>query len=316
MSQTAFEVFTMRKNLFFLGLLATIFLGILAFGGQGQPPSAKGEQAVRKAAAGYFEAMNKGNLDGLMSYLEQDADFIDEDGKKTSGHNALRARFKTMLPDLKGSKIGGKVYSVKFLRPDVALVDGAMEFTSADGTRDSNRYAVVWVKSGDKWRISSVRDLPAEVEDVPSLTYPQLKSLEWLVGDWVDDSGKGAVKFKCKWAPNKSFLLMDYEVKREGAEPLLVIQRVGWDPVNSRVRSWVFDSTGGFGEGYWQREGNKWVVGASAILSDGGTGGATNIYEFKNDNTFLYRSVDRDVDGQPLADVETKFVRRTAKTGK
>jgi hypothetical protein len=83
--------------------------------------------------------------------------------------------------------------------------------------------------------------------------------------------------------------------------------------VNNRARSWVFDSTGGFGEGHWQRDGHKWVVGASGILADGGTGGATNIYEFKDNNTFLYRSVDRDVDGQPVADVETKFVRKTAK---
>jgi hypothetical protein len=195
----------------------------------------------------------------------------------------------------------------------VALVDGALEYTSADGTRDSNRFAVVWVKSGDKWVISSARDLPAEVEDVPSLTYPQLKALEWLIGDWVDDSGKGTVRIACKWAPNKSFLLMEYEVKQEGADPMLVTQRIGWDPVNNRVRSWVFDSTGGFGEGYWQRDGNKWVVGASGILPDGGTGGSTNVYEFKDNNTFLYRSVDREIDSQPVADVEVKFARKAAK---
>ena len=155
--------------------------------------------------------------------------------------------------------------------------------------------------------------MPAEAEDAPSLAYPQLKSLEWLIGDWVDEGGKGAVQIKCRWAPNKSFLLMDYAVKGEGAEPMLVTQRIGWDPYNSRVRSWVFDSTGGFGEGYWQRDGNKWVVGFSTILADGGVGGSTNIYQFKDENTVLYRSVDRDVDGQPLADVEAKFVRKAAK---
>src|SRR5262245_28476619 len=109
----------MRKNLPFLGLLAATLLVIPAFRGQGQPAPAKGEQAVRKAARSYVEAMNKGDLNGLMSYLEPDADFIDETGKTTRGHEALRARFKTMLLNLKGSKIGGKIYSVKFLRPDV-----------------------------------------------------------------------------------------------------------------------------------------------------------------------------------------------------
>jgi uncharacterized protein (TIGR02246 family) len=301
----------MRKHLIFLGFLATTLLVAPALSGQGQTTNA--EQAVRKAVAAYVEALNKGDIDGLMAFLAPDADLIDESGKTTRGRDPLRAHFKTTLANLKGYKVSDKVYSVKFLRPEVALVDGSQEYTAADGTRDSNRYAVVWVKSGDKWLISSARDLPAEAEDAPSLTYPQLKSLEWIIGDWADAGGKGAVEIKCKWAPNKSFVLMDYQVKNEGAEPLLVTQRIGWDPVNNRVRSWVFDSTGGFGEGYWQREGNKWVVGASGILADGGTGGATNVYEFKDENTFLYRSVDREIDGQPLADVEVKFVRKTAK---
>jgi uncharacterized protein (TIGR02246 family) len=303
----------MRKNLIFLGLLATVLLVAPALSGQGQAPTTNAEQAVRKAVAAYVEALNKGDIDGLMALLAPDADFIDEAGKTTRGRDALRAHFKTTLADLKGYKVSDKVYSVKFLRPEVALVDGAQEYTATDGTRDSNRYAVVWVKSGDKWLLSSARDLPAEAEGAPSLAYPQLKSLEWLIGDWADEGGKGAVQIKCKWAPNKSFLVMDYAVKGEGTEPMLVAQRIGWDPYNSRVRSWVFDSTGGFGEGYWQRDGNKWVIGASGILADGGTGGATNIYEFKDENTFLYRSVDREVDGQPVADVEVKFVRKAAK---
>jgi uncharacterized protein (TIGR02246 family) len=302
----------MRKNLIFLGLLAAILLGVVAFSGHGQPP-ASAEQAVRKASAAHLDALNKGDLAGVLAHWAPDADYIDESGKKTSGRDALAALFKTMLADLKGSRIGGKIYSVKFLRPEVALVDGDLETTAADGTRDSNRHAIVWVKSGDKWLISSARDLPAEVEEVPSLTYPQLKSLEWLIGDWVDESGKGAVQIKCKWAPNKSFVVMEYEVKGEGADPMLVTQRIGWDPVNNMVRSWVFDSTGGFGEGYWQRDGNKWVVGATGILADGGIGGSTNVYEFKDEKSFLYRSVDRDIDSQPLADVEVKFVRKTAK---
>ena len=300
----------MRKHLIWLGFLATILLVIPAFSGQGQPAT-NGEQALRKAAAGIIDALNKGDLDGVMAFWTADADLIDESGKTIRGHDALAAHFKTRLRELKGSRFAGKVQSVKLVRPQVALVDGEVQTTLADGERESNRYVAVWVKSGDKWLISSARDLPAEVEEVPSLTYPQLRPLEWMVGDWADEGG--TVQIKCKWAPNKSFLLMEYEVKREGAEPLLVTQRVGWDPVNTRVRSWVFDSTGGFAEGYWEREGHKWVVGASGILADGGTGESTNIYEYKDDRTIIYRSVDREVDGQPVADVEVKLVRKAAK---
>ena len=34
---------------------------------------------------------------------------------------------------------------------------------------------------------------------------------------------------------------------------------IGYDPVKGRLRSWVFDSEGGFGEGSWRQEGNKWL---------------------------------------------------------
>src|SRR5262245_29310148 len=213
----------MRKNLIFLGFLVTILLVIPAFSGEEQPAT-NGEQAIRKATAGIIDALNKGDLDGVLASWASDADLIDESGKATRGHNALAAHFKAFLGELKGSRFAGKIQSIKFLRPEVALVDGEVQITSADGERESNRYAVVWVKSGDKWLISSARDLPAEIEEVPSLTYPQLRPLEWMVGDWADEGG--TVQIKCKWAPNKSFLLMEYEVKREGADPLLVTQRV------------------------------------------------------------------------------------------
>jgi uncharacterized protein (TIGR02246 family) len=271
------------------------------------------EQAIRKATAAYLEAMNKGDLNAVMALWAPDADYIDEAGKVTRGKEALTALFRQGLADLKGSKVTGKANSLKFLRPEVAVEDGSLEFTAPDGSKESNRYTIVWVKSGDRWLISNVRDLPAEVTDVPSLAYPQLKPLEWLVGEWQDASDKIDVHVVCRWDRNKSFLVMQYEVKQPGEEPIHVTQRIGWDGCNDMVRSWTFDSLGGFGESHWQRDGNRWVAATSGILPDGGTGGATNVYEFVDPNTFVWRSLDREVDGQPLADAEIKFVRKATK---
>jgi uncharacterized protein (TIGR02246 family) len=271
------------------------------------------EEGIRKAGAAYIEAMNKGDHDAVIALWAPDADYIDEAGKRTHGREAISGLFKKSIGAMKGVRVTGKVHSIKFLRPEVALEDGMLEYASTDGGKESNRYAVVWVKSGDRWLISSARDLPAEVEDLPSLAYAQLRPLEWLVGEWEEEGGKADVKMTARWAPNKSFLLMDYEVKREGADPMMVTQRLGWDPLNGLVRSWVFDSTGGFGEAYWQRDGKKWVAGASGVLPDGGAGGQTNVLEYVDDNTFIWRSVDRDVDDQPLPDVEVKMVRKGRK---
>src|SRR5689334_20272640 len=166
------------------------------------------EAAIRKAIADYVAALNKGDLDVVLAFWAPDADYIDESGKLTRGRDAIAALFRQSLPALKGTTVTGQVHSLKFLRPEIALADGALEFTNPDGTRDADRYAIVWTKAGDKWLISSARDLPAESADVPTPAAAQLQPLAWLVGEWQDQSDKVDVHLVCRWAPNKSFLLM------------------------------------------------------------------------------------------------------------
>jgi uncharacterized protein (TIGR02246 family) len=274
------------------------------------PAGADAAAGVRKAADEYAAAMSRGDPDAVLAFWAADADYVDAAGTATRGREALGKRFAETLPRLKGSRVSAAINALKLLRPDVILEDGTLTVTAPDGTRESNRYAVVWVKSEGKWLISSARDLSAETADASSLAYPHLKPLEWLVGEWAD--AKAGVRMTCRWDANKAFLLMQYEVKQAGQEALAVSQRVGWDGHNELVRSWVFDSAGGFGEGYWQRDGNRWRVGTSGVLPDGGTGGATNEWEYVDENTFVWRSREREVDGQPVADAEVRMTRKAA----
>lgn len=276
------------------------------------PNRADDEAAIRNQNHAYAAALTAGDLDAVMAFWAPDGDYIDEAGKVTSGKDNIAALFKKILPELKGSKITGKVQKLKFFSPTICFEDGATEVTSPTGTKESDRFAAVWTKTGDKWLLSSVRDLPAETTDLPSLAAAQLKELEWLVGEWVDDEPKKDVTMTCKWDLNKAFLLMHYLVKREGRDDLEVTVRVGWDGASGKIRSWTFDSQGGFSEGFWLRDGKRWLVGSSGVLPDGGVGGSTLIYEFKDQNSFVWRATEREVDGQPLADSEVKYVRKPA----
>jgi uncharacterized protein (TIGR02246 family) len=280
---------------------------------QDQPASNTESEAIRKVAAAYIEALNKGDIEAILSFWTPDADYVDESGKMIRGRDVIGAQYKKTLAESKGAKFKGRRHSLKFLRRDVALEDGSVDMTSADGTTSSNRYAVIWTKNNGQWLISSVRDLPAEINELPCLAYGQLKGLEWLVGEWADQSDKIDVHLSCRWFENKSFLVMEYKVSLPGEDPMLVRQRIGWDAHNGMVRSWVFDSKGGFGEGYWKREGNRWVINQAGILPEGGMGTASNSVEFVDQDTFIWRSKDREVDGQPLPDTEVKFVRKAAK---
>jgi uncharacterized protein (TIGR02246 family) len=306
--------------------LVTAAVVAIAVGGRGPRPaqaaepkpagkaaSSSDDAAIRTAIADYVAALNQGDQDRIMTYWAADAEYVTEDGNVTHGKQGIADLFKEVLPQFKGQKVTSQVRSVRTLRPDVALVDGALEYDAADGSRDRDRYTSVWVKTDGKWLISSARDLPTEATDAPSLAYPHLEALGWLVGEWADASPKVDVHLTCRWGPNKAFLLMDYEVKRDGLEPLAVTQRIGWDGNDQTIRSWVFDSQGGFGEGQWSRDGRRWVDDCSGVLPDGGTGTSNNVWEFKDANTFVWRATNREIDGQPVADVEVKFVRKAPK---
>ena len=81
-----------------------------------------------------------------------------------------------------------------------------------------------------------------------------------MVGDWIDEGADSVVRLHCQWSEDENFLFRTFTVKRQGKPVMTVTQRIGWDPVARQVRSWEFDSEGGFGEGKWSRDGERWVV--------------------------------------------------------
>ena len=70
-----------------------------------------------------------------------------------------------------------------------------------------------------------------------------------MVGDWVDEGSDSVVRLTCRWSEDENFLLRTFTVQQQGKPVMTVHQRIGWDPLAHQVRSWEFDSEGGFGEG-------------------------------------------------------------------
>jgi hypothetical protein len=89
------------------------------------------------------------------------------------------------------------------------------------------------------------------------------------------------------------------------------MQIIGWDPVKNQIRSWVFDSDGGFGEGTWVHKDNRWIIQSTSTLADGGRASATNILTRIDDDTATWQSVNRSVDGELLPNVPEVPIVRT-----
>jgi uncharacterized protein (TIGR02246 family) len=294
--------------------LAVAVLTALALAWTRAQEPAKGsqdEQTIRKSADDYSAAYNKGDLDAVMAYWADDADYVDDAGKTHRGKATIAALFKAGADDMKGQTLALKVTSLRFVKPDVAIEDGEARITAPGGETDASRYTAVWTKSGDRWLISSVRSLPSDDVAAEATNADYVKALDWLVGEWVSDDQGAKVNLTAKWALDKNFIVQDYTVERKDEPAEHVTQWIGYDPASGQIKSWTFDSRGGNGEGLWTRDGNTWNADATGVLPDGRAGSARNSVRFVDETHVEWRSTGRNIEGQPMPDAQVKFVRKS-----
>jgi hypothetical protein len=106
------------------------------------------------------------------------------------------------------------------------------------------------------------------------------------------------------WADNYSFLIRAFEIEVKGEKPTTGTMFVGWDPQSGQIKSWLFDSNGGHGEGLWTRTGEKeWVVKAHGVLRDGRPTSATQVHVVLNKDSVKTSSIDRIIGGQVAPDI-------------
>ena len=82
-------------------------------------------------------------------------------------------------------------------------------------------------------------------------------------------------------------------------------------PLTKQIKSWVFDSDGGYGDALWTRNGNQWIIKSTGVLPDGRIATATNVLTRTGPNTARWASTQRTVGGQLIPDHrESVMVRR------
>ena len=98
--------------------------------------------------------------------------------------------------------------------------------------------------------------------EINSEHYEHLKPLAWLIGTWedVDEEDDVSVETSNDWETNHNFIIQDFKVQRGGQEEMSGQQIIGWDPYLKAIRSWVFNTDGGFAEGLWHQVDANWVL--------------------------------------------------------
>jgi uncharacterized protein (TIGR02246 family) len=236
-----------------------------------------------------------------------DGQVVDDEGGLFEGREAVEQAFAEVFAETPQSRIEVSVTSIQFVGSDLAVEVGSTKVMPAPGeTPEYGRYTVLHVKRDGKWQMALVRDTEGE----PPSNHEQLQPLAWLIGEWIDESEDSVVATSCRWSADKNFILQDMKLQVAGREALEVTQRIGWDPLSKRIRSWVFDSEGGFGEGVWARNGDLWVIKSTGVRSDGTTASATNLITQLGNDSYLWRSADRVIGDEVMPPLEVMVVRK------
>ena len=267
------------------------------------------EAAALKARAAVFtKAYDMGDARALAEFWTADGDYVDAAGHTFKGHKDIQAAFEKQFEAGKGGKLHINTKSLRVIKDDLAIEDGTTEVTyPGDAPPTAARYTAIHIKQGGQWLLASVRDAAYE----PPSHHEELSGLDWLEGDWADEAEKGeTAKASYTWAENDNFLVCSSVATLKDVPLAGGTQWIGWDAAAKTIRSWSFNSNGGFSEAAWSHDGNKWSAKSTATTGDGKKLTGTNVITKVDADHFTFQSTKRTLDGKELPDGEVVKMKR------
>jgi uncharacterized protein (TIGR02246 family) len=297
----------MRRILFVLMMVTASTASVLH--AQQTGSQSDDEAAIRTAAASYVEAFNKHAPKAVAEHWSPDAVYLNRTtGEEVSGREAIAQQFATLFEGQPDLKMEVDVESIQFVSPNVAVEQGVVTVLAPNAEPEVTEYSAVNVKRDGKWLLDRLTDKSKEV--VPT-HYEQLKSLEWMVGSWTDESDDADVELECSWSANKNFLTRAFKISIEDQRDFSGVQIIGWDPAAKAIRSWTFDSNGCFAEGSWKLQGDRWFISNHGVLPDGRSASMINVLRQIDDHSLTWQTIERSAGDELLPNIdEIRIVRQ------
>jgi len=245
----------------------------------------------------YQEAFNAGRADQLAALHAKDAAWVDSNGTVHSGRDAIRAVLAKAFAAAPGRTIEFAIEQVRPLGDGVLLETGSSIVTGPDGESATSAYTTVYAKDGEEWRIAQITETAPATEPSPA---SQLSALHWLEGKWRGEDTQRPVTLEIAEAQNGNFLTIKYAFGQDGTGGTST-EVVGYDAAEDRVRSWTFDSAGGFSEAEWQADGANWMLVSKSVNPDGTRGSSQlEIRPAADGRSFTVEGYNRESGGVPM----------------
>jgi uncharacterized protein (TIGR02246 family) len=271
-----------------------------------EPPADQSDRKADRAAIeaqmqGFLKAFESGDAQRVASFWTAGGELINDDGSVYRGRPAIAKAYRELYGTKGKPRAEFERDSLRFPSQDTAIEEGYFKVRVGDDEPASSRYSILHVREGGKWLMAVVRQWPDGGVS--------LHDLEWLIGSWVAKRDDGEVHTTYEWLWNKSFIRVQFTIRQKD-RTLSGFQMIGKDPGTGQLRSWTFESEGGFGEATWSRDGKDWVLDSAGRLTDGSTMAATNIMTPLDQNSFTWQATKRSVDGEEVDDLAPVKVTR------
>jgi len=268
----------------------------------------------------YTEAFNKGDVALLQPFYAEDVRLTTVDGDVIEGRDAVLALCREGFEGNPGLKLRPDVRSVRLVGEHTAIESGFLSTTTtADPVENTIAYRVIHVKRDGTWLIFDIFETASADRETKEPHAEKLAVLDFMVGDWVEETESATVEHHARWTTNHRFLLIDYMAETgEGKPGLVAEQRVGWDPRSRSIRSWVFETDGGHATAYWtpSTDGKSLTIKSEVVLADGRIVTGTTVCERVAEGRMEIRTYDRSADGETIDDAPVRHLVRKLKPNK
>ncbi|MBL8793552.1 MAG: nuclear transport factor 2 family protein [Planctomycetia bacterium] len=257
--------------------------------------------AIDQLAKELMQAFEKRDAAAVAAHWTAEGEFIRNDGEPIRGRAEIQKAYADYFKQLAGKpKLEVQKDGLRFPSQDTAVAEVTLRLKDEEGEVIASSWRnMLLVREGGQWKIAIVREWDRAVgQDV------SLKQLEWLIGSWHVASKDREVTTTYEWDEHKVFIRGKFTAKEAGKVVESGTQMIGKDNLDGVIRSWVFQSDGGFGGGVWTRDGKKWTVDVHGVTPDGKELTGSSVYVHVDANTYTWQAVNRTLDGEPLPDTQ------------
>ena len=118
------------------------------------------ERAIRETVEAIPTALNARDWEAAAAPFAEDGDVLVPGSPLASGRAAISAFWEQGWSDVPDRRIAVTIQAIRFLGPDVAIVELTAEFSVGEPTRDRATYVIV--RTGDAWQVAALRVMLAE----------------------------------------------------------------------------------------------------------------------------------------------------------